>query len=454
LVEEILKETYGTVIYQEQLMQMAVLLADFTWSEADKLRKVIGKKRDAKEFDPFKDKFVNNAYITKEAAEKIWTEFELAALYMFNKSHAVAYSMMSYQTMWLKVHYPAEFIWALLYNEDAQDKVTSYLMEAQRIGIEILPPDVNESQDLFTIDSNSIRFGIKNISGCGEGAIDEIIRNRPYRSFDEFNNKCSRKFVNSRIRENLEKVGAFKSTGHISQYDHEKYYLPILGFALSTNTTSNDIDEMTQTLEGFDENNSSPRFVKVIIRSTKKTPKYLRVEMEDESGSATIFSDRNAEIANRDFIYALIGDRTMHMHCDVYSYEESEVEKFVSIVKSGMDNEWSWLYDHGLGTSSNDKSLIYVFSERNFVTSAGKTMGSMYAWDGQSFIKISIFPALYAKIMRFWNGPGWYASKLDPLKRQSEKCEFKSFTFANDNSLLDVEAYIERRKLSVHRVDA
>lgn len=449
IVEEILKETYGTVIYQEQLMQMAVLLANFTWSEADKLRKVIGKKRDAKEFDPFKEKFVNNPHITKQAAEKIWTEFELAALYMFNKSHAVAYSMMSYQTMWLKVHYPAEFVWALLYNEDAQDKITSYLMEAQRIGIEILPPDVNESSDLFTIKDNSIRFGIKNISGCGDGAIEEIVRNRPYRSFEEFNNKCSRKFVNSRVRENLEKVGAFKSTGHISQYDHEKYYLPILGFALSTNTTSNDIDEIVQTLDGFSENDSYFRFIKVIIRSTKKTPKYLRVEMEDESGSATIFSDRNAEIANRDFIYALIGDRTMHMHCNVYSYEESDMQKFIQMMKSERDHEYAWIYEHGLGSASDDKSLIYIFSERNFVTSTGKTMGSMYAWDGQSLIKVALFPALYGKIARFYKGPGWYAAKLEPLKKQSPTCEFKTYTFSNDNSLLDVQSYIERRKLTV-----
>ena len=90
-VEEILKETYGTVIFQEQLMQMSVLISGFTWSDADKLRKIIGKKRDISEFKDFKDKFVNNAIIPKAEARKMWAEFEMSALYMFNKSHAVAY---------------------------------------------------------------------------------------------------------------------------------------------------------------------------------------------------------------------------------------------------------------------------------------------------------------------------------------------------------------------------
>ena len=126
-------------------MQMAVLLADFTWSDADKLRKIIGKKRDAKEFEQYKEKFVSNKHIDRAMSEKIWSEFEMAALYMFNKSHAVAYSMISYQTMWLKVHYPLEFTWALLCNEDSTEKITAYLMEAQRLGVKILSPDINES---------------------------------------------------------------------------------------------------------------------------------------------------------------------------------------------------------------------------------------------------------------------------------------------------------------------
>ena len=92
--EPILKDTYGTVVFQEQLMSVAVAIADFTWSEADTLRKIIGKKRDIREFEQFKDKFLNNGKLSREVSEKVWRDFELSSLYMFNKSHAVAYSML------------------------------------------------------------------------------------------------------------------------------------------------------------------------------------------------------------------------------------------------------------------------------------------------------------------------------------------------------------------------
>ena len=447
IVEDILKETYGTVIFQEQLMQMAVLMADFTWSEADKLRKIIGKKRDAKEFDVYKDKFVNNRYITQAAAEKIWTEFEMAALYMFNKSHAVAYSMISYQTMWLKIHYPAEFVWSMLYNEDAQDKVTAYLMEASRLGVEILPPDVNVSDELFTLDGKSIRFGLRNVLGCGDGAVKEIMSHRPFYSFEEFNSKCSRKFVNLKVRENLDRVGAFESLNHVSQYDHSRYYLQILGFAFSGTERKNDIDDLVVPLGEFSEITSPLSFVKVIIRSTKKAPNYLRVEMEDASGSVTVFSDRNAAISNRDHLYALVGDRTMHMSCDVYNYDDSELHRLVNIVRSGTDHEYAWLYEHGLGQGKDGKCLLYIYSERTFTTNSGKEMGSLYSWDGFEMAKIVVFPNMHRKIMNFYKGPGWYAAKIEPSKGAA-KVEYNVYQLVNENSLLPIADYISRRELT------
>ena len=130
--------------------------------------------------------------------------------------------MLSYQTMWLKVNYPLEFIWSLLYNEDSTEKITAYLMEAQRLGIAILPPDVNYSEEYFTTDSrtglDAIRFGLTNVAGCGASAIKEILTKRPFTCLDEFNNKCSKSAVKAPLRLNLEKVGAYVSMNHISQY--------------------------------------------------------------------------------------------------------------------------------------------------------------------------------------------------------------------------------------------
>lgn len=447
-VKSILEETYGTVIFQEQLMQMAVSLAGFSWAEADKLRKIIGKKRDAKEFDQYKDKFVNNNIIPKNKAQKMWSEFEMAALYMFNKSHAVAYSMLSYQTMWLKVNYPVEYIWSLLYNEEAQDKITAYLMEAGRYDVEVLPPDVNLSEESFVIDNGAIRFGLRNVLGCGLNAINEIISNRPYSSIEEFNAKCSRRHVKAPLRENLDKVGSFQNLGHLSEYQHERYYLPILGFGLNMGKKENTMDEFVESLSDFHEINSPLRLVKVVVRSTKKTPKYLRVELEDQDASTTVFCDRNTEISNRDFIYALIGDRTMHMYCDAYEYEESDLYRFINIMMQGKDHEHKWLYETGLGDSKSGKSLVYVFSTRSFTTSKDKLMANIYCWDGESMLKVVIFPSLYKKLSFVLGKPGWYAVKLNQVKNLNSFVRLDSYTFTNDNSIIPIQNYIERKGLS------
>jgi DNA polymerase-3 subunit alpha len=447
VVRGILEETYGTVIFQEQLMQMAVMLADFSWSEADKLRKIIGKKRDAAEFDLYKDKFINNQYISVSAAKKIWSEFELAALYMFNKSHAVAYSMLSYQTMWLKIHYPLEFIWSLLYNEEAKDKITAYLMEAQRLGVEILPPDVNESDEYFTLSDAGIRFGLYNVAKCGYSAVQEIKAKRPFSSFDQFNEKCSKRAINSSLRENLDKVGAFSSIGHVSSFDHERYYLPILGFAINFQDNDNDMDKFVQQLSDFHETNSPLMLIKGIVRSTKKTQSYLRVEIEDATSSATIFCERNAEIANRDFIYAMIGDRTMHMHCDAYNYENTELHRLIELMSLGKEHEYSWLYNSGLGDSASEKSLLYVFNIRHFTTSKGKEMANIYAWDGNTNIKIVVFPMIYKKLKPFLQTNQWYAAKVSRIEDRDELSRLDSYKFENENSLITIDDYIDRKQL-------
>lgn len=446
-VKDILSDTYGTVIFQEQLMQMAVLISGFTWAEADKLRKIIGKKRDAAEFDQYRDKFIKNAIISEQAASKMWAEFELAALYMFNKSHAVAYSMLSYQTMWLKIKYPVEFIWALLYNEDAQDKITAYLMEAKRIGIEIKPPDVNYSDEFFSIDKDTIRFGLKNISGCGATAITEIFKHRPFSSFDEFTAKCSKRALNSKLRENLDKVGAFESLGHVSPFDHEKYYLPVLGFAINLSHEENEIDKFVQPIGDFHELKSPLTIVKAVVRSTKKTPQYLRVELEDESGSTSVFCDRNAEISNRDLIYALIGDRTLHAFTDYYSHDDSFLMQLIELMNKGMEHEYKWLYETGLGDASAEKSLLYVFNIRSFVTSKGKEMANIYAWDGNKIIKIVMFPTIYAKLRSKINGIGWYAVRMDNIVDKEALTRLDSYKINNETSIIDIQQYIKYKNL-------
>ena len=449
-VKQILEETYGTVIFQEQLMQMSVKLSGFTWAEADKLRKIIGKKRDAAEFEQFKDKFVNNSIIPKPEARQMWKEFEMSALYMFNKSHAVAYSMLSYQTMWLKVNYPSEYLWALLFNEDVGEKITAYLMEAQRIGIPILPPDVNLSGEFFSIDYSedkpAIRFGLSNVLSCGKAAIAEITTKRPFTCYDEFDAKCSKSAVKKPLRENLDKVGAFKSLGFISQYDHSRYYLPILGFSLA-DAEQNEIDVFTDKLSDFHETNSPLMLVKAIVRSTKKTPQYLRIEFEDLSGSATVFAERNIELATRDYIYALIGDRTLHFFCDAYNYIGTPLYDFIKLRMQGAEHEHSWLYQHGLGDMNSDKTLLYIFNMRIFKTSRGFEMGNIYCWDGTKMFKIVVFASVLKKIKPILKTGAWFAAKIEKIDEKNPLVQIDSYKLSSSDGLITVSDFIKRKNI-------
>ena len=451
-VKDILEETYGTVIFQEQLMQMSVMISGFTWSDADKLRKIIGKKRDVAEFKEFKDKFINNAIIPKSEARQMWSEFEMSALYMFNKSHAVAYSMLSYQTMWLKVNYPLEFVWSLLFNEDSTEKITAYLMEAQRLGIPILPPDVNYSEEYFTTDSrtglDAIRFGLMNVSGCGSAAIKEITTKRPFTCLDEFNNKCSKSAVKAPLRENLEKVGAYASLNHVSQYQHERYYLPILGFSIQSGEEKNEMDEFVGKLSDFHEINSPLTLVKAIVRSTKKTPQYLRIEFEDYSGSTTVFADRNTELANRDYVYALIGDRTLHSFCDAYNYVGSDLHKFIMLRQKGDNHEYNWLYETGLGHVDEEKTLMYVMHSRVFTTSKDKVMANMYCWDGREIFKVVIFPKPYMKLKSIIKQGQWYAARLSKIEEKQTLTRMDSYKVESDSAIISIDNYINRKNLT------
>jgi DNA polymerase-3 subunit alpha len=450
-VKDILEETYGTVIFQEQLMQMSVMISGFTWSDADKLRKIIGKKRDVAEFKQYKDKFINNAIIPKAEAKQMWSEFEMSALYMFNKSHAVAYSMLSYQTMWLKVNYPLEFIWALLFNEDSSEKITAYLMEAQRLKINILPPDVNYSEEYFTTYNKDgvegIRFGLSNVAGCGASAIKEITSKRPFSCLDEFNNKCSKSAVKAPLRQNLEKVGAYASMNHISQYEHERYYLPVLGFSIQSGEEKNEMDEFVGNLADFHEVNSPLTLVKAIVRSTKKTPQYLRIEFEDHSGSSTVFADRNTEMANRDYVYALIGDRTLHSFCDAYNFVGTDLHKFITLRQKGDNHEYNWLYDTGLGHVDEEKTLMYVMHSRVFTTSKDKTMANMYCWDGKQIFKVVIFPRPYTKLKGIIKQGQWYAARLSKIEEKQTLTRMDSYKVESDSAIISIENYIDRKNL-------
>ena len=216
-MEVYLKDTYGITVYQEQVMLLSRLLADFTRGESDNLRKAMGKKLRDK-LDQMKPDFISRGSAkghNPEILDKIWKDWEKFASYAFNKSHATCYSWVAYQTAYLKAHYPAEFMAAnLTRNKDDITEVSKFMSECSKMGIKVLEPDVNESDLNFTVNSHgNIRFGLGGIKGVGEGAVEAIMqereRNGKYTDIYNFVERVNLSACNKKTIESLILSGAF-----------------------------------------------------------------------------------------------------------------------------------------------------------------------------------------------------------------------------------------------------
>jgi DNA polymerase-3 subunit alpha len=218
---ELLEETYGITVYQEQVMLLSQKLANFTKGDADTLRKAMGKKQ-IEVLNKMKSKFIDNAVANGHPAdklEKIWTDWEAFASYAFNKSHSTCYAFVAFQTAYLKAHYPAEYMASVLtHNLSNIDNITFFMEECKRMGIPVLGPDVNESDFQFSVnEKNEIRFGMGAIKGVGENAVISIVEERDkagkFKSVFELVRRINLKTLNKRTFESLVLAGAFDSFG-------------------------------------------------------------------------------------------------------------------------------------------------------------------------------------------------------------------------------------------------
>ena len=228
LLKPILEQTYGCIVYQEQVMQIVQALAGYSLGRADLLRRAMSKKKAAvmeKERESFvygnpEDGVpgcVNNG-ISEKIANKIYDEMIDFAKYAFNKSHAAAYAVVSYQTAWLKYYHPVEFMAALMTScIDNPGKVAEYILNSRQMGISILPPDVNQSEGIFTVEGKSIRYGMSAIKGIGKPVMEAVTREReengPFVSLQDFAGRMTGKEINKKTVENFIKSGAFDSLG-------------------------------------------------------------------------------------------------------------------------------------------------------------------------------------------------------------------------------------------------
>ena len=262
IMEKYLKDTYGITVYQEQVMLLSRLLAGFTRGESDSLRKAMGKKIMAI-LEELKGKFIEGGKKNghnEKILEKIWGDWEKFASYAFNKSHATCYSWVAYQTAYLKAHYPSEFMAALLtQNKDDITKVTTFMAECKKMGINVLGPNVNKSELHFSADKDgNIRFGLGGIKGVGEGAVECIInerrKNGEYKNSFDFFERVNQSQCNRKVMENLVLSGALDDLEGVSR---EQYMAPTgkgdetFLEVISRFATKYQMDTMNQTMSLF-----------------------------------------------------------------------------------------------------------------------------------------------------------------------------------------------------------
>jgi DNA polymerase-3 subunit alpha len=386
IFKEFTQDTYGCVLYQEQVMQACVHLGGMSMADADKVRKIIGKKKDAKEFDIFKDKFVSGAskFLTPNAALDLWTDFEAHAGYSFNKSHAVAYSTLSYWTAWLKTYYPLEFMYSILKNEKDKDERTEYLIEAKRMGIKIKLPHINESDADFKIEGQGIRFGLTGVKFISENAAKVCTENRPFTSYEQVKEVFGKKGngVTSRQLDSLRKVGALtfadnpRDDNEVRENLYEFLNLPEFNISIPQHFYAfiNEVDE-------FEEKGS---FVLMgMVKSIKRGTGWSRVEILDKTGSVGIFDEEQTGIEPGRTYLLLASDNRI-----VSAIPVDEIGKT----------------DSSLVRYLNYKTLpfkgeeLYVVSFKSRVTKAGKKMASLTLADSSRELHpVTVFPTSFPK---------------------------------------------------------
>jgi DNA polymerase III subunit alpha len=386
VLKQFTEDTYGCILYQEQVMQACVHLGGMSMSEADKVRKIIGKKKDAKEFDQFKEKFVEGAsqYITPHAALDLWHDFEAHAGYSFNKSHAVAYSTLSYWTAWLKYYYPLEFMYSVLKNEKDKDARTEYLIEAKRMGISVKLPHINDSDIDFKIEGKGIRFGLTAIKYISDKIAERYIAARPFSSYKELEEFTFTKGngVNSRALQALRSIGAAtfndnpRNDAEIKENLYEFLNLPEFNITIPSHYYA-----FIQDIVDFEEKGSY--IFMGMVKSIKRGTGWSRVEILDKTGSVGIFDDENTTIETGRSYLVLCNDN-----------------RIVSFIPSEEIKESSHALVKFLGYKQlpykEDEMFVVSFKPR--ITKAGKKMASLTLADTKRDLhSITVFPTSFAK---------------------------------------------------------
>ena len=380
------EDTYGCILYQEQVMQACVHLGQMSMSEADKVRKIIGKKKDAKEFDTYKERFIAGAstYIAPNQARDLWHDFEAHAGYSFNKSHAVAYSTLSYWTAWLKYYYPLEFMFALLKNEKDKDGRTEYLIEAKRMGIPIKLPHINDSDLDFKIEGKGIRFGLTSIKYISNNIANKYIAARPFKSYKELEEFTFTKGngVNSRALAAMRLVGAAtfsdnpRNDAEIKENIYEYLNLPEFNITIPSHYYA-----FIQDVCDFEEKGS---FILLgMAKAIKRGKGWSRIEILDKTGSVGIFDDESTTIETGRTYLVLANDNRI-----VSSIPVDEIK--------GSANALVRFLSYKQLPYTEEEMFVVSFKPR--VTKTGKKMASLTLADtSRDLHSVTVFPTAFPK---------------------------------------------------------
>jgi DNA polymerase-3 subunit alpha len=380
------QETYGCILYQEQVMQACTELGGMTMAEADQVRKIIGKKKDAKEFDKFKDKFVDGAskFLTPNDAKDLWHDFEAHAGYSFNKSHAVAYSTLSYWTAWLKYYHPLEFMFAILKNESDKDARTEYLIEAKRMNIKVKLPHINDSDADFKIEGKGIRFGLTAIKYISDNIANKYMEARPFRDYKHLEEFTFTKGsgANSRALAALRAVGGATFTDNprndeeIRENLYEYLNLP----EFTTSVPQHYYAFMDEVCD-FEEKGA---FILMgMIKTIKRGKGWSRVEILDKTGSVGIFDDEQTSIESGKTYILLCSDNRIvtAIPADETRSSESGLVKILNYRQLPYKDE-----------------ELFVVSFKPRITKAGKKMASLVLADtDRNLHSVTVFPTSFAK---------------------------------------------------------
>ncbi len=366
LLESVLKETYGVILYQEQVMRISNVLAGFSLAQADLLRRAMGKKI-PEVIEDLKKTFVDGAlknHVSRAIAEKVFGLIEYFAGYGFNKSHSTAYALISYQTAYLKANYPVEFMAALLTCEkDNMDKIARYINECKRMKIKILPPDINESFSQFTVvDDTAIRFGLSAVKNVGSGAVDLIIQaRRKEGDFTSLFDCCKRvdsKAAKKNVLESLIKCGAFDRLGA----------------------------KRSQLMDGNER-------IMSLASSINKDKQSGQLLLFDQPGNS---KDDNAELADIDEwpMSKLLAYEKMMLGFYITAHPMDQYKKLIK--RYGLSN----IHDlHKMDTSGINVNVVGILEKIKTTVTKRKSekMAIVRLEDTESFVEVLIFPETYKK---------------------------------------------------------